>query len=260
MDNNREYIFYRHGAMPTLAVGMLETQGKLHHAWCHAHACRGHVGNARKTSSCPRKRGAWHRTFCNINYLLFAIIAFFFLASPVLAHNIRVFAAVDGKTIHGLVTYQGGEPVKNCTVTGHDAADEVLAKTKTDEEGKFSFEAQWRCDYHVEAETDDGHGGEYVVKAALLPADLPPRENLPPAERKSAEHVHQHAADDAGGENPGTVEQLRVIQVKLDVLQEKLDACERSMRFRDVLGGMGYIFGVFGLYAVAVNYRKKNRV
>jgi nickel transport protein len=192
--------------------------------------------------------------------LPFAILAFFLLASPTFAHGIRVSASVEGKTIHGRVTYQGGEPVKNCTVTGHDAADEVLAKTKTDDEGKFAFEARWRCDYHVEAETEDGHGGEYVVKAALLPRDLPSRESPAATDSRSAEHAHGHAADDASGENPWTAEQLRVVQAKLDALQEKLDASERSIRIRDVLGGIGYIFGLFGLYSVAVHYRKKSRV
>jgi hypothetical protein len=184
-----------------------------------------------------------------------AIVICFLLSSPVLAHGIHLTASADGKTIHGRVTFQDNSPVKNCTVTGHDAADEVLAKNKTDEDGRFSFEAQWRCDYHIEAETDDGHGGEYVLNASLLPSDLPPRENLPATKKTDDEHVHQH-----GDENPWTVEQIRVIQAKLDALQEKLDASDKSIRFRDILGGLGYIFGVFGLYAVAVNYQKKNRV
>jgi nickel transport protein len=219
------------GGMPTLAVGMLSSPA---------------------FPTCPRQAWACHR-------VIMVIFAFFLLASPGFAHNIRVFASTDGKTIQGLVTYQNGEPVKHCTVTGHDAADEVLAQTKTGEDGKFSFDARWLCDYHIEAETEDGHGGEYVLKAALLPANLPSRENLPVAESKPAEHAHQHAAEGSEGENPWTAEQLRVIQAKLDALQEKLDANEKSIRFRDVLGGIGYIFGVFGLYAATANYRKKNR-
>lgn len=194
-----------------------------------------------------------------VNRIIIAFLAFFLLASSGFAHNIRISASANGKTIQGLVTYQNGEPVKHCTVTGHDAADEVLAQTKTDDSGKYSFDARWYCDYHIEAETEDGHGGECVLKAAPLPADLPARENLSAAASKPAEHAHQHAAESPAGENPWTVEQLRVIQVKLDALQEKLDANEKSIRFRDVLGGIGYIFGVFGLYAATANYRKKNR-
>jgi nickel transport protein len=153
------------------------------------------------------------------------------------------------------VTFQNGVPVKNCAVTGHDAADEVLAKTKTDGEGRFAFEAAWRCDYHLEAETEDGHGGQFVVEASLLPTDLPAREN-PPAIEEKASHSHSHSAEGSEGENPWTVEQLRSMQAKLDALREKLDAQEKSVRFRDVLGGIGIIFGVFGLYAVA--RRKKS--
>jgi nickel transport protein len=187
---------------------------------------------------------------CNLRWLP----AFFLLASTAFAHGIHVTASVEGKTIHGRVTFQGGTPVKNGAITAHDAADKVLAETKTDEEGKFSLEAQCRCDYHLEAETDHGHGGEYVLKAALLPSDLPPRENQPAAEKTAIEHSHQHATGDTGDENPWTVEQIRLLQAKLDLLQEKLDAHDQSIRFRDVLGGIGYIFGVFGLFALGKSY------
>jgi nickel transport protein len=213
-----------------------------------------------------------NRIICNLKFairnlkfeirnLKFAIPVFFLVAAPAFAHGIRVSAAVEGKSIRGRVTYQDGSPVKHCAVTGHDAADEVLAKTETDEDGKFSLETLWRCDYHLEAETGDGHGGEYVVKASLLPGDLPPRENRLPAESQTGTHDHHHAGGDSstpGDENAWTVEQIRLMQAKLDVLQGKFEAGEKSIRLRDILGGLGYILGVFGLYAVARNYRKKN--
>ncbi|MCC6126251.1 MAG: carboxypeptidase regulatory-like domain-containing protein [Pirellulales bacterium] len=167
---------------------------------------------------------------------------------------------MEGKVIRGRVTYQDGSPAKNCAVTGHDAADEVLAKTETDEDGKFSLEALWRCDYRLEADIGDGHGGEYVVKGSLLPGDLPPRENNPPPEAQSDTRDHRHVGGGSrnpGDENAWTVEQIRLMQAKLDALREKLEAGEKSIRLRDILGGLGYIFGVFGLYAIAGNYRKK---
>ncbi len=199
---------------------------------------------------------------CNLQFAIcnlpLAFLVCIFISSSAFAHGIHITASVEGKTIQGRVTYQGGSPVRNCTVTGHDAADEVLGKTKTGADGHFSLAAQWRCDYHLEAETDDGHGGEYVLKSALLPSDLPPRENLPAAVKNATESVHHHGGGDIGDENPWTAEQIRVMQAKLDALQEKLESSESAIRVRDVLGGVGYIFGVFGLYAVAVRYRRKS--
>jgi nickel transport protein len=191
-------------------------------------------------------------------YGITVILIYFFLGSSAWAHGVRISALADGKTILGQVTFQGGEPVKNCIVRGHDNADEVLAETKTDDNGRFSFEARWRCDYHLEAETEDGHGGEYAIKASLLPSDLPSREKKDTATTPTAEHSSHHSHSEPGDENPWTVEQIRSIQSKLDSMQEKLDTSEHSIRLRDALGGVGYILGVFGLYALAVK-RGKNR-
>jgi nickel transport protein len=193
-------------------------------------------------------------SFSNLRYPIFV---FFLLSSPTFAHGIRVFASAEGKTINGRVTYQNGDPVINCTVTGHDANDEVLGKAETGKDGRFSFEAKFRCDYHLEAETNDGHGGEFVLKAEMLPADLPPREIQTPTEKKASEHGH-HDEDGISGENPWTVEQLRAIQANVNDLREKLEAHDTSIRLRDILGGIGFILGVFGLYAIILNNRKKN--
>lgn len=189
----------------------------------------------------------------------FAFLAIFLLSTSAFAHGIHITASTDGKTINGRVTYQGGNSLKDCKVIVLDSAGATLAETKTDEEGKFSFPAEFRCDYHIQAKTDDGHGSEYLLKSSLLPSDLPPRENLPKAAESTSQSAHQHA-EKPGDENPWTVEQIRLLQAKMDLLQEKLDAQDKSIRLRDILGGLGYIFGVFGLYALAVNYRKKNRV
>jgi nickel transport protein len=174
-----------------------------------------------------------------------------------MAHGIHLTASAEGNTIRGRVTYSDGGPVRNCTVTGHDAADEVLAKTATDDDGRYSFEARWRCDYHIEAETSDGHGKEYVLKASLLPSDLPERENSPKDEKRADEHSHAHAADNPDDENPWTIEQIRLVQTKLDALNEKIEANEKSIRLRDVLGGIGYILGVYGLLAMIARHRNK---
>jgi nickel transport protein len=179
-----------------------------------------------------------------------------FLSAPVTAHDIHLTASAEGKTIRGRVTYPDGSPVKNCTVTGHDAADEAIAKTATDDDGRYSFEARWRCDYHLEAETSDGHGKEYVLKAALLPSDLPERENSANEEKHADAHSHSHAAENPGDENPWTIEQIRLVQSKLDALGEKIEANEKGVRLRDILGGIGYILGVFGLFAMIANRKK----
>jgi nickel transport protein len=145
-----------------------------------------------------------------------------------------VFATVEGKIIHGKANYHDGTPVKNGDVKALDRAGEEIGRSKTDEEGKFTLEARFRCDYRILVDAGDGHGGEYAISAALLPADLPPRN---PGDASESAHSHVPNSDSA---------LLSEIHADVDALQEQLNEYEHRLRFRDILGGIGFIVGIAG--------------
>jgi nickel transport protein len=89
----------------------------------------------------------------------------------------------------------------------------------------------------------DGHGGEYKISASLLPADLPTRGS---PDRALAE-------SDTYRENALLAE----MHADIDALQEQLDRYEHQIRFRDILGGIGFIVGIAG---VAYGLYKRNGV
>ena len=151
-----------------------------------------------------------------------------------------VFARVEGKTIQGRASFHDGAPAKNADVKAFDPAGEEIGRTKTDEQGKFSLEARFHCDYRLLVDTSDGHGAEYTIAAKTLPADLPARDVAAgPAVRTAA---------DAGGD-PGQLSDsalLKEIHADVDALQDQMDRYEHSVRFRDILGGIGFIVGLAG--------------
>ena len=87
----------------------------------------------------------------------------------------EVFATVEGKTIQGKANFHDGTPARNADVTAFDASGDKIGRTKTDDQGKFTLEARFRCDHRLLVDTNDGHGAEYTILAKSLPADLPPR-------------------------------------------------------------------------------------
>ena len=162
--------------------------------------------------------------------LLPVVVAVMF-ASPAAAHLVHVDAHVHGHTIHATAYYHGDTPVRNAKVTAYDPAGETLAETTTDEDGKFSLEARYRCDHRLVVDTGDGHGTEYTVTAAELPGDLPPRGGAPVAAPTAADHHHHHNG----------------VSTEIAALRKQIAEFRRETRLRDVLGGIGYIVGIAGI-------------
>ncbi len=68
---------------------------------------------------------------------------------------------------------RGGGPAIKIQVTALDPEGHELGRATTDQAGKFRWRRAARCDYRLVAQTGDGHGAEYTVPAAELPAALP---------------------------------------------------------------------------------------
>jgi nickel transport protein len=184
------------------------------------------------------KRNNLQFAIYNLQFAVFLIV--FLAPSFVLAHNMEVFATVEGKIIQGKASFHDGTPVRNADVKAFNAAGEEIGRTKTDEQGKFSLEARFRCDHRLLVDTGDGHGAEYTILAKTLPADLPMRSSSddvgyqPPTPSESdLDHSHDSAL-------------LKEIHTDVDALQDQLDQYEHRLRFRDILGGIGFIVGLAG--------------
>ncbi len=156
-----------------------------------------------------------------------SILGLLLAASPAFAHRVHVSAHALGTKIFGEVEFSGDVAVKNAKVIAYGPAGEKIGETTTDEQGKFSLEARFRCDHRLLVDTGDGHGAEYTVVAAQLSTSLPPRSGLD------------------------------TILSQIIELQRRLDQYERKIRWRDVLGGIGYIMGVAGIAFYFLGVRRK---
>ena len=169
-----------------------------------------------------------------------AIAVMLFCVVPAFAHQIYVVAHAHGATIHGEAYFRGKTPTRNAKVTAFDPAGEKIGETTTDEQGKFTLEAKYRCDHRLLVAVGDGHGAECVVAAAGLPDSLPARSHAPP--------VHAASAQDAG---------LEGVRAEIAALRDTLERYERRIRLRDILGGIGYIVGVAGVASYLLGVRRK---
>jgi len=160
------------------------------------------------------------------------------LTIPAEAHKLKLFATTEGAAIHGTAYFSGGD--KAMRIKGQLLApDGTLAgEFTTDDEGRFVVEAGTRADYTLSVDAGDGHVATLVVPADQLP------EGLPPGPIPSAPPVASVVTSAAGTD---AVEAAVARQIR--PLREQLDAYEDKVRLHDILGGIGTIFGLFGVAA-----------
>ena len=175
---------------------------------------------------------------------LFSLLSpvFCLLVSSASAHEMNIFVQrVEGQTIQGKVYFKDGAAAQDIEVLAADPAGATIGTTRTDAEGLFAIKAQYRCDHTLTGRTADGHETRKpaVVKAAQLSADLPLR-----GDATAAAPVIAIAPAEGSAAAPQAVEAL---SAQLDQVREQLDRLENTTRFRDILGGIGYILGLSGI-------------
>jgi len=182
-----------------------------------------------------------------------ALFLFLLCPASAFAHKLNVFAErIAGATIHGYAYFPGDIAAQRIEVIVRDRSGRELGRTTTDDKGKFTFVAREHVDHYLVAETPDGHSGQYIVHASALPENLPG--SGPAAD--GASHVASPATDQAGvlatmegkDNEPGSVtDQLRALSKQLDELSRQIHDSEEHLRFRDILGGIGFILGLAGV-------------
>ena len=172
-------------------------------------------------------------------------------ARPAHAHKLSLFAAAEGATIRGYAYFVGGGRPRAVTVEIHTPTGERLGAAKTDDKGEFSFTAATRCDHVLTVDAGDGHGASFIVKADELPDGLPVLGAGPGAAAPSAP---------APGPPADTHNAIaRAVGKQVRPLREQLDKLENTLRLRDILGGLGYIVGVTGLWLYVAARRRVGR-
>jgi len=194
--------------------------------------------------------------------LLVVLVAF---STPALAHRVLVFAYAEGDTIHVEGKFVPDTPVRQGKVLVLDAktGKEVLTG-QTDDQGKFSFKipaaaAAERMDLKIVVEAAMGHRGEWLLKAgsyltgaspAKAAEPAPAVASVPKAPTTKTVDVDQQALEAALN---------KVLERQLAPIKEMLtELTIHRTSLTDIIGGLGYIMGIFGLWAYFASKKRKD--
>jgi nickel transport protein len=218
----------------------------------------------------PEKRVFWRQKLAVLGVpgclVILSLLAF---TPPALAHRVLVFAYAEGDTIHTESKFVPDTPVRQGEIQVLDQkTGKVLLSGKSDDRGKFSFKipseaAAQKMDLKIVIVAAMGHQGEWLLKASSY---------LPGAKQESAA-VTSAAPPPVAPQSPGapgtkaaTVDSQmleetvnKALARQLGPINEKLaEMAVHRTSLPDILGGLGYILGFFGLWAYFQSKRKKD--
>ena len=219
-------------------------------------------------NSCVKCDRRW-----NVVWLLSGVLWLVWCVGPAWAHKVTIFAWVEGDMIHTQSKFSRGRPAKNSIIVVYDKEGNQLLEGRTDEQGEFSFEVPKKTDLTVALKGSMGHLAEWNIPTEEITGAAPVSEGATSSkgERKvdtqGAVPVgrteisgHQPIAATTDGLSPEEIKILidQAMDKKLAPITNMLaEALDRGPKVSDVVGGIGYIFGLVGVALYVSNRRKR---
>ena len=171
-------------------------------------------------------------------------------ASTASAHRLKVFASAIGNSIEGEAYFVGSGPAGGVDVTLRDADKTLLQSGKTGLDGHFALPASpGQGDLTVTVDAEDGHIAHFTIAASELDPAPAPAGSVPSAAAPVAD-VKPAVAPVASAAPVVPLADVEIaVARKIAPLAAQIDALESSLRIHDIVGGIGYIVGIFGLLA-----------
>ena len=172
--------------------------------------------------------------------------------TPALAHKVTVFAWVEGSTVFTESKFSGGKPAKNSQIVVYDKEGKELLEGKTDDKGEFSFKLPKLTDLKVVLNASMGHKAEWTI---------PESEILETGKAPDIKEGGETQDIDTATLNKEEIKQLidDSLEKKLRPIVRMLTALnEKGPSVTEVIGGIGYIFGLMGI-ALYFKTREKNK-
>jgi nickel transport protein len=189
-----------------------------------------------------------------LTVLALGIIVALPMVSQVWAHKVNVFAWVEGDTVFVEGYFPGGKKSQDSLVEVFNPAGIKLLEGRTNKKGEFSFKIPERTDLKIVLTSSMGHKNDFIVPVS----DFGEVESSPSSPAQSfAESAKGSSA------HPADLSQLEgMIDKALDrklapVIKQIRDTRKEGCTIAEIVGGIGYIFGFFGLVMYFKSRNKK---
>jgi nickel transport protein len=205
-------------------------------------------------------------------YFIIALMGLGFLVEPAIAHNVTIFAWVEGDTVFTQSKFGGGRRAQDSSVVVYDTEGNLLLEGKTDAKGEFAFKVPKKTGLKVVLKASMGHLAEWVIPAEEIIAAAKDRISRP--QEISTQSAAKEAPLPSSAMKPGGIEPVPApVDLQRQELQKMIDESldrkitpianmlasltNRGPGLTEIMGGIGYIFGLMGV-ALYITSRKRN--
>ncbi len=204
-----------------------------------------------------------NREVCMQNLILLicgSILSLMFFVQDSFAHKVSTYAYREGDKVFGECYFVDGSPCKNSKVEVYNEKGQKILETSTDEKGKYSFATNEKGALKIVIPASEGHRAEYkLVDSGSWIADSEKKEK---SQTKADSKVRSVSA--GASEKVLTQDEIKQIvdealDVRLQGLRTEIMDLRKQMdkvSLRDIIGGIGYIFGIWGI--ITLIKRRKN--
>ena len=193
-----------------------------------------------KKDNLAKRVFSYHKVLISFVFLTLLVIM---TGSASFAHKVNIFAYVEGDTVYTESYFSDGTKVKEGIVQVYDSQGTKLLEGKTNENGEFNFKSPRKDNLKIVLLASMGDKNTYTLSANELPdiivAEKPEKAEPKESKVKDAAPVH--------------LDQIkRIIDTSLDeklkpIMRELARAQQKGVSFTEVIGGIGYIFGIMGI-------------
>ena len=211
------------------------------------------------------KKSVLHKWPYGFVFFMIIFLLTFFLAGTAFAHKVMIFAYVDGDTVYTKSKFSGGKKAKNSQVIVYNQQGNKLLEGKTDNNGEFSFKVPQKTTLKIVLNAGMGHRGQWTIPVEEI--ERQPKEIADSNQDSTGKKISEAKAAPKAQNVTATGLTLPEVQEVVEkVLEKKLrpimkmlaESNEKEPEISDILGGIGYIFGLMGV-ASYFHFRKKNK-
>lgn len=180
-------------------------------------------------------------------------------------HKINNFAYREGNQITGEAYFADGSPCIKCKVEVYDEKGTKILETITDEKGKYNFVINEKGSLSIKVIAGEGHLAEYKLEKLKEEKKEKKEPTKPEVFKISQTEKMIQNLKLTDEEIKLTIKEIvndaikEAIKPETEGIKSLLMEMKKDMdkvRLHDIIGGIGYIFGIWGIIAI-LSFRKK---